>query len=127
MVFDWLQFSVVLFLVASAVAIGMGLLIPRFFLAPKTRGGAYDDPYECGMKPLGGAWARVGVTFYLYTLLFLAFDVDVLYLFPAAVAYRDSTGWLPFVEVFIFVAVLALAGLYFYRKGVFEWPRKIKF
>lgn len=123
--FDWLHVGVVLFLLGGAGLAVLTLLLPIFF-APKTRGGFHNEPYECGMPPHGGAWARVGVSFYLYTLIFLAFDVDVLYLFPVAAAYIKTTGWFPFIEIFVFVAVLGLAGLYFYRKGVFVWPRKIK-
>jgi NADH-quinone oxidoreductase subunit A len=58
-------------------------------------------------------------------LLFLAFDVDVLYLFPVATVYRTTQGWLPFLEIFIFLFVLVLAIIYFWAKGVFTWPRRI--
>ena len=65
------------------------------------------------------------MNYYVYALLFLAFDVDVLYLFPVASVYRVTEGWLPFLEMIIFLAVLALAVLYFWAKGVFTWPRRI--
>ena len=54
-----------------------------------------------------------------------AFDVDVLYLFPVASVYRVTEGWLPFIEMVIFLVVLALAIVYFWAKGVFTWPRRI--
>lgn len=125
MVFNWFHFSIILFLVAGIGFAAFPVLVSVLF-APKAKGGAYSQPYECGMTPHGGAWTRIGITYYLYALLFLAFDVDVLYLFPAATYYRQSVGFMAFWEVLIFVAVLAVAGFYFYRKGVFQWPRKIK-
>jgi NADH:ubiquinone oxidoreductase subunit 3 (subunit A) len=80
---------------------------------------------ECGMEPIGEAWIRYGIVYYLYALMFLAFDVDVLFLFPVAMVYDDGT--LPirdFVEVVIFVAILSLAIVYAWKKGVFKWERK---
>jgi len=80
---------------------------------------------ECGVEPIGGAWIRFGIVYYLYALMFLAFDVDVLFLFPVALVY-DTNGFVirDFVEILIFVGVLSLALVYAWKKGVFEWERK---
>ena len=80
---------------------------------------------ECGVEPIGGAWIRFGIVYYLYALMFLAFDVDVLFLFPVALVY-DTSGFVirDFVEILIFVGVLSLALVYAWKKGVFEWERK---
>lgn len=80
---------------------------------------------ECGMEPEGDAWIRYGITYYLYALIFLAFDVDVLFLFPVAMAYDQVYQVRDFVEVLIFVGILSLALLYAWKKGVFEWKRKV--
>ena len=61
----------------------------------------------------------------IYALIFLAFEVDVLYLFPVAVAYGDTVGLSAFFKVFVFLFVLALAVVFFYAKGVFRWPKKL--
>lgn len=82
-------------------------------------------PFECGMKPHGRAWNQFGISYYVYALLFLAFDVDVLYLFPVSVWYPHANGLEAFVEVAGFLSVLAIAIIYFWKKGVFTWPRKI--
>jgi NADH-quinone oxidoreductase subunit A len=77
------------------------------------------------MEPIGSAWIRFGIIYYLYALIFLAFDVDVLFLFPVAVAYNSPEfAWRDFVEVFIFVGILSLAIVYAWVKGVFKWERK---
>lgn len=82
---------------------------------------------ECGMEPIGDTWIRYGVVFYLYALIFLAFDVDVLFLFPVTVAYDSGifeSSIRDFVEIVIFVGILALAVVYAWIKGVFTWERK---
>lgn len=82
---------------------------------------------ECGMDPIGDSWIRYGVVFYLYALIFLAFDVDVLFLFPVAVAYDSGifeSSIRDFVEIVIFVGILTLAVVYAWIKGVFKWERK---
>jgi NADH-quinone oxidoreductase subunit A len=79
------------------------------------------------VPPYGGARVRFGINYYFYALLFLAFDVDVLYLFPVAAIYPDSAGWTIFWELVIFVGILVLAVIYFWRKGVFTWPRRVSF
>jgi len=84
------------------------------------------QPIECGVEPIGEAWIRYGVVFYLYALIFLAFDVDVLFLFPVAMAYNTDAGlgMRDFIEIVIFVAILALAIVYAWSKGVFKWDRR---
>ena len=80
---------------------------------------------ECGVEPIGEAWVRFGIVYYLYALMFLAFDVDVLFLFPVALAYNSMPGIRDFVEILIFVGILSLALVYAWKKGVFKWERKI--
>jgi NADH-quinone oxidoreductase subunit A len=121
---DWLSLAVILSLVLGVV-FGVGPLIGSILLAPKSKGGDLAMPYECGIPPHGTARVRFGINYYFYALLFLAFDVDVLYLFPVAAIYAESAGWLMFWELVVFLGILALAVVYFWRKGVFTWPRRI--
>ncbi len=127
MVFSWLNVAVFVCL-AVGVAFAAGPMAASFLLAPRTRGGAFDRPYECGMVPRCQAWTRFGINYALYALIFLSFDVDVLYLFPVSVHYPEAQaqGWGAFAAVAVFVAVLGLAMVYFQRKGVFTWPRHIR-
>ena len=77
------------------------------------------------MSPIGDSWIRYGVVFYLYALIFLAFDVDVLFLFPVALAYNDPMFVIrDFIEIIMFVGILSLAVVYAWVKGVFRWERK---
>ena len=124
MVFTWLNLGILLFLVAG-FAFAAGPLAGAMLLSPRAQGGDIGLPYECGMMPHGPSWTRFGINYYIYALIFLAFDVDVLYLFPVAVYYPHSEGWIPLIKVFIFLFVLAAGIVYFWRKGVFTWPRRI--
>ncbi len=121
---DWLALAVIVSLVAG-LAFGVAPLIGSILLAPKARGGDLNMPYECGITPHGPARVRFGINYYFYALLFLAFDVDVLYLFPVAAVYNETPGWSVFWELVVFLGILALAVVYFWRKGVFSWPRRI--
>ena len=114
----------------GGLAFALGPIIIVYLLMPlKTRQiNAKSGQYiECGMDPIGDSWIRYGVVFYLYALIFLAFDVDVLFLFPVAVAYNGeafSSSIRDFVEVILFVGILSLAVVYAWVKGVFKWERK---
>ncbi|MCM0756462.1 NADH-quinone oxidoreductase subunit A [Desulfovibrio aminophilus] len=125
MVFNWLHLAIILFLVVGILFAG-GPLILASLVSPRARGGDIGMPYECGMRPFGSSWTKFGVNYYVYALIFLAFDVDVLYLFPVAVQYHLAEGWIAFVKVFIFLAFLGLSIVYFWAKGVFTWPHKIR-
>ena len=95
-------------------------------------------PYESGMDPIGDARQRFDVKFYLIAILFLVFDVELLFLYPWAVASRDSAGIdaavaaaraagvgltrsLVFGEVLLFIGLLAAGFIYAWRRGVFQW------
>ena len=123
MVFNWLHISILLFFLVGFL-MAAGALTGAFFLSPRARGKQMGMPYECGMPPLAGARIRFHLNYYIYALIFLAFEVDVLYLFPVALFYSQAAGISAFFKVFVFLLVLALAVLFFHAKGVFKWPRK---
>ena len=125
MVFDTLHLAIILFLAVGFIFPIAPMLI-SFVLAPRASGGDFLMPYECGMVPHDRAWGHFGLNYYVYALIFIAFDVDVLYLFPVATMYPDTAGWLPFWQVLVFIAVLFAAIFYFSSKGVFTWPRRIR-
>ncbi len=91
-----------------------------FFITPRSLGLKKLISYESGMIPIGGAWIKFGVAYYLFALIFLAFDVDVLFLFPVLLAY-GSFAWRDFLEITMFVGIIGLAIVYAWCKGVFEW------
>jgi NADH-quinone oxidoreductase subunit A len=126
MVFDSLHLAVIVFLVAAAIFAASPLVIAAF-IAPRAGGGDYRMPFECGVPPHGRAWDHYGFNYHIYALIFIAFDVDVLYLFPVGVAYRAAGGLFPLVELTYFLFFVLLAVIYFLAKGVFTWPKRIKY
>ena len=125
MVFTWLQAAILLFFLGG-VLFAAGPLAGSLLLAPKARGGALAEIYECGVPTHGRSWVRFGINYYFYALIFLAFEVDILYLFPIAALFAKPQGFGAAIKLLIFIAVLAAAIIYFMRKGVFTWPRRIQ-
>jgi NADH-quinone oxidoreductase subunit A len=126
MKFELFNAAIILFLAAGIIFAAVPLIVSRF-VSPRSKSPNLQLPYECGIVPHGSPRVRFGVNYYFYALLFIAFDVDVLYLFPVAVSYASIEGWAVFWEVFLFVAILVMAIIYFWKKGVFTWPRKINY
>jgi NAD(P)H-quinone oxidoreductase subunit 3 len=118
------DFSYVLVFLVAAAGFAVGPLIIAYFIAPRSFGAARDEIYECGMPILGSAWIQVAVIYYLFALLFLAFDVDVLFLFPVLLAYGKGYVWRDFIEISIFIGILSLVIIYAWCRGVFTWKRK---
>ena len=124
----------VLVLVVVALSVAAGMLALPYLLAPRRQTPVKQMPYESGMDPIGDARGRFDVRFYLVAIVFLLFDVELLFLYPWAVAsWNESelqaaqqTGELNgigfvFVEMFAFIGLLGLAYVYAWRKGVFDW------
>lgn len=104
------------------------MVVVHLLAARKTRAYANktDQFVECGVPPIGDAWIRYSVVYYLYALVFVAFAVDVLFLIPVALVYDRVFPVRDFVEVLLFVGILSLVIVYAWKKGVFEWSRKPK-
>ena len=118
------DFSFVLVYLVAAALFAVGPLIIAKLIAPRSYGRARGEIYECGMPVIGSAWIQVAVIYYLFALLFLAFDVDVLFLFPVLLAYGKGYVWRDFIEVTIFIGILSLVIIYAWSRGVFSWKRK---
>jgi len=95
---------------------------------PKKKTAVKEMPYESGMDPVGDARQAFDVRFYLVAILFLVFDVELLFLYPWAVSAYQSEGGIPsglsdtvYVLMLVFMATLAIAYIYAWRKGVFRW------
>jgi NADH-quinone oxidoreductase subunit A len=123
----WSLLYVLAFL-AGGLVLSIAPLVLSWLLAPARTRMVYHKTrrsIECGMEPIGPAWIRYGVVYYLYALIFVAFSVDVLFLFPVAVVYNEAPSWLELGELFLFVGLLALVIVYAWKKGVFTWKSKL--
>jgi NADH-quinone oxidoreductase subunit A len=108
----------VIFIVALAVGV-IVLLIDRY-IGPKRPTVQKGRPYESGMIPFGEGTRQVNIRFYLTAVLFILFDVEVIFLLPWAVTFR-SLGLSGFIEMFVFVAILVVGFVYVWKKGALEW------
>ncbi len=77
-------------------------------------------PYECGENPIGSAWIQYNFRYYIYALLFLIFDVEVILLYPVSIVFK-KLKWLAFFEIWLFILILFLPYIYMWRKGDLEW------
>lgn len=111
---------VAVFLVVG-VLFAISPIIISWLIGGRSEGAQREETYESGMPTIGSAWVQFSVAYYIFALIFLAFDVDVLYLFPVALVYNKGFVVRDFVEVVIFIGILSLAIVYAWRKGVFNW------
>ena len=89
-------------------------------LGPRNQTEAKLAPFECGNESSGSAWGRFSVKFYLTAILFIVFDVEVVFMYPWALVFR-KLGWFGMGTMGIFISVLALGLIYEWRKGALEW------
>jgi NADH:ubiquinone oxidoreductase subunit 3 (subunit A) len=115
------EFLFVLIFFLVGLLLPLSMVIINFVLGPRIFGEKRLVTYESGMPPIRSAWMQFGASYYLFALIFLAFDVDVLYLFPVLLAYQKGTGAFELLEFTIFLFLIALAMVYAWRKGVFRW------
>jgi NADH-quinone oxidoreductase subunit A len=106
------------------VLTGAGYVLGSFFfsrlIAPSAPDAAKQSPYECGELPHGDAWGRFNVGYYIFALLFLIFDVEVVFLFPWAVVLKQ-VGIVALVEGAIFLAILVFGLVFAWRKKYLVW------
>jgi NADH-quinone oxidoreductase subunit A len=113
----WFPVAVTL-LVAGAI-VGVMCTI-NMLIGPKRPSEIKSEAFECGNPPSGSAWGRFSVRFYLTAILFLIFDVEVIFLYPWAVELRHL-GMFGFVEALIFITILAVGLLYAWQRGALDW------
>lgn len=111
-----LVFAALAFAVPATMFIGSALLAVR----GKSNTPATFDNYECGEEPDGAAWIRFHPRYYIVALVFVAFDVEAAFLFPWALNLR-GTGWLPLIDMAIFLGILVIGWAYAVRKGAVKW------
>ncbi|KXK13463.1 MAG: NADH-quinone oxidoreductase subunit A [Chloroflexi bacterium OLB14] len=97
------------------IAIGLGEL-----LGPKKKSAAKDIPYESGMVPYGEGTRRMPIRFYLIAVLFILFDIEVIFFLPWAIVFRQLKIF-GLIEMGVFIVILLIGYVYAWKKGAFEW------
>ena len=119
----------VMFLVAAGFAASQ-LLVTQL-IGPRKRTAVKLMPYECGKDPVGSARDKYSVKFYTVAVIFLLFDIEVLFIIPFAVAFKNlmseekisgiAFGTIALIEILVFIATLIVGYIYVWKKGIFDW------
>jgi len=112
-------FPVVLF-IGIALAFGIVTLLASYLLQPRFPEAEKLSPYECGSEPFSDARIPFPVRYYIIAMLFVIFDIEVIFLYPWAVAFSDI-GLIGLLEMLVFIGLFVVAYVYAWRKGALEW------
>ncbi len=107
-----------------ATLIALGITFSSMLLGPQRPNKEKLSTYESGMKPIGTSKDRISIKYYLVAMLFIIFDLEVLFIYPWAVQFKElfaEFGISVFISMFIFLVVFELGYLYAFKKGGFEW------
>ena len=114
---EWFYIGV--FLIIAPIFPAAALLVPRI-IAPKKPNPIKSETYECGIETVGETWVQFKAQYYIFALVFLVFDVEVVFLFPWALAL-DKLPLFAVIEGIIFILILIIGYVYAWRKGMLEW------
>jgi NADH-quinone oxidoreductase subunit A len=112
--------SSLIVLTIAAVIFSAGAIIVSKILVKPTSNPQKGQAYECGIPSKGSPWKQFNVGYYLFALLFLIFDVELIFLYPWAVVVKH-VGWAALVEIVIFFFILFMGFLYAHKKGALKW------
>lgn len=101
--------------IVALIAIGLGTIF-----GPKKESAAKSMPYESGMNPYGEGTRRMPIRFYLIAVLFILFDIEVVFFLPWAIVFRQL-GLFGLIEMIIFIVILLVGYVYAWKKGALEW------
>jgi NADH-quinone oxidoreductase subunit A len=105
---------------ACVIAVVVGMMAISFFLGERHREKATNEPYESGIKSTGSAHLRFSIKFYLVALFFVIFDVESMFIFAWAIAFREL-GWAGYISIVVFIGILLAALVYLWRLGALDW------
>ncbi len=120
--------KVFIFLLTGILLVSFTLFLSHL-LAPKKPTPLKLSSYECGEEPTGNSWLQINPRFYVIALIFLLFDVEMIFIFPWATIFGQKAilaanplwGWITLTEMFVFVGILLLGLVYVWRRGDLEW------
>jgi NADH-quinone oxidoreductase subunit A len=113
-------FLPILIMIGLGIAFAAGNVFLSQFVGPSKPSPEKSAQYECGMPPVGDARQRQSVKFYLVAMIFLLFDIEVAFLYPWAIAFRDL-GIVGYWQIVTFFLLLVTGYVYVWRKGIFDW------
>jgi NADH-quinone oxidoreductase subunit A len=117
-------FLPILIMLGLGAGFAAGSVLLSQFVGPSKPTPEKSAPYECGMPPVGDARERQSVKFYLVAMIFLLFDIEIAFLYPWAMAFREL-GAVAYFQIVAFFLLLLTGYVYVWRKGVFDWSREV--
>jgi len=114
---EYIPVLIMLFLAAATAG---GMLVATSLIGPKIAFPDKMEPFECGESPIVSPKLRFSIKFYLVALFFVIFDVEVVFVYPWAVLFREL-GLFGFIEMMVFLTILAVGLIYVWRRGALEW------
>lgn len=115
-----MQYLPISIFIGVATVIAVALMASSFLIAHKNPDPEKLSAYECGFNPFDDARMKFDVRFYLVAILFIIFDLEVAFLFPWAVSFKE-VGWFGFWSMMVFLGILTIGFAYEWRKGALEW------
>jgi NADH-quinone oxidoreductase subunit A len=113
--------KILLFFIIGVIFVGVGIFF-AMLIRPSNPSKEKLSTYECGEEPIGLPWVKFNFRFYVIALIFLLFEVEVVFLFPWAIVFK-KLGWFAFIEMVIFVVILLVGLVYVWGKGDLEWDK----
>jgi NADH-quinone oxidoreductase subunit A len=111
--------ALILLVICGVAFAGGGILLSKI-LAKSSTNAQKGETYECGIPTTGTSWIQFNVGYYLFALIFLVFDVELVFMYPWAVVVKD-TGMLALFEILVFMFILFMGLLYAWKKGALKW------
>lgn len=111
--------SLIVLIIAAVAFAGIAMLVSKLVLKA-TKNKQKGEPYECGIPTQGKTWVQLNVGYYLFALIFLIFDVELVFLYPWAVVAKKM-GWVALIEIVVFLFILFMGFLYAHKKGALKW------
>ena len=115
------QYLYVFIFLAAGVLFSIAFTNAPLLLTRRSQGKKTTATYESGENTIGSAWVQFDIIYYLFALIFIAFDVEVVYLFPVLLEYAQKPVLADLIKVSVFILILAMALAYAWKKGLFKW------
>jgi NADH-quinone oxidoreductase subunit A len=115
-----IEYFAILIYIAIAVVFALFAIAASALLGQRKPTAIKQAPYECGMTTIGSSFRRISIKYYIIAMLFLLFDIEVVFLYPWAVVFKQFKVF-AFVSMAVFIGILLVAYIYIWKKGALEW------
>jgi NADH-quinone oxidoreductase subunit A len=115
-----IDYLAILIYLCIAIAFALFAIAASALLGQRKPTALKKAPYECGMTTIGSSYRRVPIKYYIIAMLFLLFDIEVVFLYPWAVVFKELKTF-AFISMVIFIGILIIAYIYIWKKGALEW------